>query len=57
MLSTGGLATTYTASQGLLLMLPNMVKIAGELTPCVFHIPARAIASQAPHRQLPQPLG
>jgi pyruvate-ferredoxin/flavodoxin oxidoreductase len=46
-LSTGGLATTFTASQGLLLMLPNMVKIAGELTPCVFHIPARAIASQA----------
>jgi len=46
-LSTGGLATTFTASQGLLLMQPNMVKIAGELTPCVFHIPARAIASQA----------
>eukprot|EP00928_Gymnodinium_smaydae_P053914 TRINITY_DN3779_c0_g1_i7.p1 TRINITY_DN3779_c0_g1~~TRINITY_DN3779_c0_g1_i7.p1 ORF type:complete len:1846 (-),score=416.50 TRINITY_DN3779_c0_g1_i7:209-5746(-) len=46
-LSTGGLATTFTASQGLLLMLPNMIKIAGELTPCVFHIPARAVASQA----------
>merc|ERR1719424_1474025 len=46
-LATGGLCTTLTASQGLLLMLPNMLKIAGELTPCVFHIPARAIASQA----------
>jgi homodimeric pyruvate:ferredoxin (flavodoxin) oxidoreductase len=46
-LATGGLCTTFTASQGLLLMLPNMLKIAGELTPCVFHIPARAIASQA----------
>jgi homodimeric pyruvate:ferredoxin (flavodoxin) oxidoreductase len=45
--AVGGLATTFTASQGLLLMLPNMIKIAGELTPCVFHVPARAIAGQA----------
>ncbi|HAZ48990.1 MAG TPA: hypothetical protein DCZ55_32200, partial [Cyanobacteria bacterium UBA11371] len=40
-LQTGSLATTFTASQGLLLMIPNMYKIAGELTPCVFHIAAR----------------
>jgi len=40
----GSLATTFTASQGLLLMIPNMYKIAGELTPTVFHIAARAIA-------------
>jgi len=46
-LSTGGLATTFTASQGLLLMIPNMMKIAGELSPCVFHVPARAVAGQA----------
>merc|ERR1740117_1360648 len=46
-LATGGLCTTFTASQGLLLMIPNMVKIAGELCPCVFHVPARAIAGQA----------
>jgi pyruvate-ferredoxin/flavodoxin oxidoreductase len=46
-LAVGGLATTFTASQGLLLMLPNMLKIAGELTPCVFHVPARAVAGQA----------
>ncbi len=45
-LQTGSLATTFTASQGLLLMIPNMFKIAGELTPCVFHIAARAIAAQ-----------
>jgi pyruvate-ferredoxin/flavodoxin oxidoreductase len=45
-LQAGGLATTYTASQGLLLMIPNMYKIAGELTPAVFHIAARSIAAQ-----------
>ena len=45
-LQTGSLATTFTASQGLLLMIPNMFKIAGELTPCVFHIAARALAAQ-----------
>jgi len=46
-LQGGGLATTFTASQGLLLMIPNMYKIAGELTPTVFHVTARAIASHA----------
>jgi pyruvate-ferredoxin/flavodoxin oxidoreductase len=46
-LQTGALTTTFTASQGLLLMIPNMFKIAGELTPAVFHVAARAIASQA----------
>lgn len=46
-LASGSLCTTFTASQGLLLMLPNMVKIAGELIPTVFHIPSRAIAGQA----------
>jgi pyruvate-ferredoxin/flavodoxin oxidoreductase len=46
-LQTGALATTFTASQGLLLMIPNMYKIAGELTPAVFHIAARSIAAQA----------
>jgi len=45
-LQTGALSTTFTCSQGLLLMLPNMYKIAGELTPTVFHIAARAIATQ-----------
>ncbi len=45
-LSTGVLCTTFTASQGLLLMLPNMYKIAGELTPTVFHVTARSIAAQ-----------
>ncbi|HOM23343.1 MAG TPA: pyruvate:ferredoxin (flavodoxin) oxidoreductase [Termitinemataceae bacterium] len=45
-LTTGALSTTFTASQGLLLMIPNMYKIAGELTPTVFHIAARAIAAQ-----------
>jgi pyruvate-ferredoxin/flavodoxin oxidoreductase len=45
-LQTGSLATTFTASQGLLLMLPNMYKIAGELTPAVFHIAARSLAAQ-----------
>ena len=43
----GALTTTFTASQGLLLMIPNMFKIAGELTPCVFHVAARSIATQA----------
>ncbi len=46
-LQAGALTTTFTASQGLLLMLPNMYKIAGELTPAVFHIAARSIAAQA----------
>ncbi|MDK9700505.1 MAG: pyruvate:ferredoxin (flavodoxin) oxidoreductase [bacterium] len=46
-LQTGALATTFTASQGLLLMIPNMFKIAGELTSTVFHVSARAIAAQA----------
>src|ERR1043166_1070342 len=46
-LQTGALATTFTASQGLLLMLPNMFKIAGELTSTVFHVSARAVAAQA----------
>ncbi len=45
-LQTGAMATTFTASQGLLLMIPNMYKIAGELTPTVFHVSARAIAAQ-----------
>ncbi|TAL01106.1 MAG: pyruvate:ferredoxin (flavodoxin) oxidoreductase [Verrucomicrobia bacterium] len=45
-LQTGSLATTFTASQGLLLMIPNMYKIAGELTPAVFHIAARSLAAQ-----------
>jgi pyruvate-ferredoxin/flavodoxin oxidoreductase len=46
-LTTGALTTTYTASQGLLLMIPNMYKIAGELCPSVFHVTARAVACQA----------
>ncbi len=46
-LQSGSLATTFTASQGLLLMIPNMYKIAGELTPTVFHIAARSLAAQA----------
>jgi pyruvate-ferredoxin/flavodoxin oxidoreductase len=46
-LQTGALTTTFTASQGLLLMIPNMFKIAGELTPTVFHVSARSIAAQA----------
>ena len=45
-LQTGSLTTTFTASQGLMLMLPNMYKIAGELTPTVFHIAARSLAAQ-----------
>ena len=44
-LQTGSLTTTFTASQGLLLMIPNMFKIAGELTSTVFHIAARSIAT------------
>src|SRR3954447_5476491 len=46
-LQTGALATTFTASQGLLLMIPHMYKIAGELTPAVFHVAARSLAAQA----------
>ncbi len=47
MLQTGSVATTFTASQGLLLMVPNMLKIAGELLPAVFHVTARAVATHA----------
>ena len=46
-LQAGSLATTFTASQGLLLMIPNMFKIAGELTPAVIHVAARALATHA----------
>lgn len=46
-LSSGALSTTFTASQGLLLMIPNMYKIAGELLPCVMHVSARTIATHA----------
>ena len=46
-LQTGALATTFTASQGLLLMIPNMNKIAGELTPTAFHVTARTLATHA----------
>ena len=45
-LQTGSLTTTFTASQGLLLMIPNMYKIAGELTSTVFHVSARSLAAQ-----------
>jgi pyruvate-ferredoxin/flavodoxin oxidoreductase len=45
-LQTGSLASTFTCSQGLLLMIPNMYKIAGELTPCVMHVAARSLAAQ-----------
>src|SRR5450631_1614003 len=47
MLQTGSVSTTFTASQGLLLMLPNMFKIAGELSPTVFHVAARTVATHA----------
>src|ERR1700757_3598488 len=46
-LQSGALTTTFTSSQGLMLMLPNMYKIAGELTPTVFHVAARSLATQA----------
>ncbi|MBR1971599.1 MAG: pyruvate:ferredoxin (flavodoxin) oxidoreductase, partial [Clostridia bacterium] len=46
-LTAGALTTTFTASQGLLLMIPNMYKIAGELLPCVFHVSARALAAHS----------
>jgi pyruvate-ferredoxin/flavodoxin oxidoreductase len=46
-LQRGALTTTFTASQGLLLMIPNMLKIAGELTPTVFHVAARSLATHA----------
>src|SRR5580765_3468609 len=46
-LQTGSLTTTFTASQGLLLMIPNLYKIAGELTATVFHVAARSLATQA----------
>jgi len=46
-LQSGSLTTTFTASQGLLLMIPNMYKIAGELTSTVFHVTARSLAAQA----------
>ena len=47
-LAAGALTTTYTASQGLLLMIPNMYKIAGELLPCVFHVSARTFSATTP---------
>ena len=47
MLQTGSISTTFTASQGLLLMIPNMFKFAGELLPTVFHVTARTVASHA----------
>ena len=57
-LQAGALTTTFTASQGLLLMIPNMYKIAGELTPTVFHVTARALAMQGPRESiLPQLTG
>ena len=46
-LQAGALTTTFTASQGLLLMIPNMYKIAGELLPCVMHVTARSLATHA----------
>src|SRR6185503_20966816 len=46
-LSAGAMTTTFTASQGLMLMVPNMFKIAGELIPVVFHVSARSLACQA----------
>ena len=46
-LASGAMTTTYTASQGLLLMIPNMYKIAGELLPCVFHVSARTVSTHA----------
>ena len=46
-LAAGALTTTYTASQGLLLMIPNMYKISGELLPGVFHVNARSLTTQA----------
>jgi pyruvate-ferredoxin/flavodoxin oxidoreductase len=46
-LQAGALTSTYTASQGLLLMIPNMYKIAGELLPCVFNVSARTLASHS----------
>ena len=46
-LSAGAFCSTYTASQGLLLMISNMYKISGELMPCVFHVSARALAGRA----------
>ena len=49
-LQTGALSTTFTASQGLLLMIPNLYKIAGELTPTVFHIAARSLAGNSRSR-------
>ena len=45
--TSGTLATTFTSSQGLLLMIPVLYKVAGELTPCVFHVAARAVATHA----------
>ena len=55
-LAAGALTTTFTASQGLLLMIPNMYKISGELLPCVFHVSARALAvSRAVHLRRPLP--
>ena len=62
-LVAGALTSTYTASQGLLLMIPNMYKIAGELIPTVFHVTARALAAHEPEERraglaekLPEPV-
>ena len=51
-LQAGAMTTTFTASQGLMLMIPNMFKIAGELTPAVFHVAARSIATSALSRRI-----
>ena len=55
-LQAGALSTTFTSSQGLLLMIPNMFKIAGELTSTVFHIAARSLATSGPQPK-PWPTG
>ncbi len=52
-LQAGSLSTSFTASQGLLLMIPNMYKIAGELTPTVLHVSARSLAAQSPPIKTP----
>jgi len=54
-LACGGLSTTFTASQGLLLMIPNMYLIAGELMPCVFHVSARTVSQSLSPLLLPTP--
>ena len=56
-LLSGAMTTTFTASQGLLLMIPNMYKIAGELTPTVIHVSARSLAAQEGVSVRPAPAG